>query len=432
MIRLSISIPFALLIAMSAIGLPGGAAGPVAGEAKTDPCFKNLSYGCYLAGSSDMSREHAAAVGKKLGGAISKISKNTLVLHGKRIELFFVDARTEGDAVRIAKKLSELKQDPAFCLRRGKRVIEFVGVDATLARKASFELGFVKKPRRILYRLEAEVVPLVKADYMKLTKVLTLFLRAADGEPDRKTLRDIEKATANFEFGKSLRLREPLLDRKEAGFRFDPKPIAVDGPDRTGTTLFTFEKFPVRHGIPYVAVTAEIVVNDTGLFRTARDDMEPLLSPTAFWPVTDPEIVALAKEITAKKTSTEGKVRAILEWLTPGKNIRYGGGVTGSRWGVTTVLRKKTGRCWDFTDLFVTLARASGIACRQVGGWFYGVGGHVWAEVFLPGKGWQQVDATGGGKLGCGIYHIPYFTTEDGEMPTLIISLPRIEIVETD
>jgi hypothetical protein len=41
------------------------------------------------------------------------------------------------------------------------------------------------------------------------------------------------------------------------------------------------------------------------------------------------------------------------------------------------------------------------------------------------------VDATGGGKLNCGIYHIPYFTSETGEMPILYVSMPRIEIVET-
>jgi hypothetical protein len=52
----------------------------------------------------------------------------------------------------------------------------------------------------------------------------------------------------------------------------------------------------------------------------------------------------------------------------------------------------------------------------------------VWAEYYDEKKGgWQQVDSTGAGQLRCDIYHIPYFTTEDGEMPILYVSLPKIE-----
>ena len=66
---------------------------------------------------------------------------------------------------------------------------------------------------------------------------------------------------------------------------------------------------------------------------------------------------------------------------------------------------------------------------RQVAGWLYGSSGHVWAEFYREGKGWQQVDPTGGGVLRCGIYHLPYFTSEDGEMPIVYLALPRIETV---
>lgn len=56
--------------------------------------------------------------------------------------------------------------------------------------------------------------------------------------------------------------------------------------------------------------------------------------------------------------------------------------------------------------------------------------GHVWAEVLTEDGKWRQVDPTGGGKLECGIYHIPYFTTETGEMPILYLSMPQIEILK--
>ena len=66
-----------------------------------------------------------------------------------------------------------------------------------------------------------------------------------------------------------------------------------------------------------------------------------------------------------------------------------------------------------------------------MGGWLYGVSGHIWAEMLIEGAEWRQVDPTGGGRLGCGIYHIPYFTTETGDMPILYLSMPQIEILET-
>jgi len=184
-------------------------------------------------------------------------------------------------------------------------------------------------------------------------------------------------------------------------------------------------------GVPYVRATMEIWTDDTGYVATTRKADESLLSATEFWPSDDADIIALARKITTGKRTTDDKVQAILEWLAPGKNIRFGGGVTGSRWGVKRVMRQKCGRCWDFSDCFVTLCRASGIPCRQVGGWLYGTSGHIWAEYLDEGKGWKQVDPTGGGKLHCGIYHIPYFTSETGEMPILYLSMPKIEILET-
>jgi len=96
---------------------------------------------------------------------------------------------------------------------------------------------------------------------------------------------------------------------------------------------------------------------------------------------------------------------------------------------VKKVLEQGYGHCWDSADCFVTFCRAVGIPARQIGGWLYGSCGHGWAEVLLEGRGWQQVDPTGGGKIACGIYHIPYFTTENGEMPILYVAMPQIEVL---
>lgn len=81
----------------------------------------------------------------------------------------------------------------------------------------------------------------------------------------------------------------------------------------------------------------------------------------------------------------------------------------------------------ELTVLKGSVAVAAGVPTRQVAGWLYGSSGHVWAEFYREGEGWQQVDPTGGGKLMCGIYHIPYFASEDGEMPIVYVAMPKIE-----
>ena len=63
--------------------------------------------------------------------------------------------------------------------------------------------------------------------------------------------------------------------------------------------------------------------------------------------------------------------------------------------------------------------------------WLCGTDGHIRAEYLDEGKGFRQVDAAAAGKLDCCIYHIPYFTSENVEMPVLYLSIPNIEIVET-
>ena len=170
----------------------------------------------------------------------------------------------------------------------------------------------------------------------------------------------------------------------------------------------------------------EITVDATGLRKTADPPAAVLTAATPFWPAHDAKIKALAQQITRGKTAHGAKAMAILQWLAPGKNIKYAG-QTGSRWAAAKVFDQKFGHGWDFSDCFVTLCRAAGIPSRQVAGWVYGSQGHVWAEFYRAGKGWQQVDPTGGGRLRCGIYHIAYFTTEDGEMPIVYLSMPKIE-----
>ncbi|MCK4275006.1 MAG: hypothetical protein KAX78_00725, partial [Phycisphaerae bacterium] len=405
--------------------LSGGGAEPA------DDCFRNLPPGCYITKSFVLSRGQTVGIARKLGAGIKEVFNTYLNVQGKPIQVNILVAEADADAAKLYTAISGMKAHPAFCLRQGKRVIEYVGNDPSLATKVSYELGFLPKPKQILYRIVAHVATVDKADYMSFNKLFNLFLTTNRAAPTKEALSQIGTLSKRFQFGSSITMRTPALGRATSTHSFSPVPRKSQKAEHGETITYSFDKPPKVLGVPYVAVTLGITTDSTGVTPTTRKSDNALLVSTALWPVDDPDIAALAKRITSQKRTSQAKVQAILEWLTPGKNIKFGGPVSGSRWGVKKVLQQNHGHCWDFSDCFVTLCRASGIPCRQVGGWLYGTSGHIWSEVLVEGKGWQQVDATGGGKLECGIYHIPYFTTETGEMPILYVSMPKVEIVET-
>jgi hypothetical protein len=395
-----------------------------------DECFRNLPFGCFITESIAVTRNQTAAIGQRLGASINKLSNTYLTVHGSPIQVNILDAATEADAAKLYTVISSMKGHPAFCLRIGKRVVEFVGNDPALATKTSYELGFLKKPREIRYRITAQISTIDKSDYMSFNKLSNMFMATDPKNPGKEALSEITRLSKGFQFGTSLTMRSPDLGKSKAVYEFIPAPHTKQ-PAINDVVTYSFRNPPKMMGLPYITAKIRITTDETGFVPTTRKADKPLLSPTEFWPSNDQEIIALASKITKGKRTNEDKVKAILEWLAPGKNIKFGGPVTGSRWGVKKVLKQKFGQCWDFADCFITLSRAFGIPCRQVGGWLYGTSGHIWAEYLDEGKGWKQVDATGAGKLSCGIYHIPYFTSETGEMPILYVSMPTIEIMET-
>jgi len=392
-----------------------------------DKCFEKLPPGWTIRQTFMVPRDQAAAIGKKLGSPIRKLSNTVLAVHGKAIQVNILECRTIRDAEKLHKRISGMKGHPAFCLRRAGKVIEFVGNDVALAIKAGYELGFRPKPTEIRYRIDAQVVPVDKSDYMSFNRLFNLFLAMEKNPRDKKIAGQITELAKKFRFGQQITLRMAGTVEARPAYRFEPSAIKSRQGIHGELMTYTFKNMPEKLSIPYVSIVAEVSTRSDGRTVTARKDTKGLLSATEFWPVDEPAVVSVAKKITKGRQTKEAKVAAILKWLTPGRNIRFGGPFEGSRWGVKRVLKQGFGQCWDFSDCFITLSRASGIPCRQVGGWLYGSSGHIWAEVLSEDKGWQQVDPTGGSVITCGIYHIPYFTSEDGHMPILYVSMPNIK-----
>jgi hypothetical protein len=396
----------------------------------------HLPGGVFLQKKVELQAQDREMIGQKLGGKVQGVTQVFLRVQGRPIQVNVITAADEMGAAAIHASLLKIK--PAlYCSRRGKDVFEYVGreIDDALARKTSYELGLIPKPKRVNYRIEAEVALVDEADYMACNPLFNEFLNA--GPPTNGAATQppgaIQSLAARFKFGRTLLLRQSALttvDGSAARYSFQSATSGTEG--KAGGTRFEFsEPLPARYGVPFVAVSLVMPVGDTGVTKSAEDLSPSLTKETAHWPVNNDKIKALAETITRGKIGNEAKANAIIEWLAPGRNIKYTG-ETGSRWGTLKILEQRFGHCWDFSDCFVTLSRAAGVPARQVAGWLYASSGHVWAEYYRPGVGWQQVDPTGAGVLQCGIYHIAYFTSEDGEMPIVYLSMPKIEITSME
>lgn len=117
--------------------------------------------------------------------------------------------------------------------------------------------------------------------------------------------------------------------------------------------------------------------------------------------VIDDQIRSLAAQITAGKSDVISKARAIYDYVID--HMAYDKATPG--WGNGDTLRACAvgkGNCTDFSALFISLARASGIKARFKMGCQIPptqhegpiAGYHCWAEFWSPEIGWVPVDAS--------------------------------------
>lgn len=127
----------------------------------------------------------------------------------------------------------------------------------------------------------------------------------------------------------------------------------------------------------------------------------------------DPDVVALAGEITADAASDGERVLALLAWLRSDEFTYSTQTVEGSTMETVSdfLLSSRTGYCEQFSGSMAILARALGIPSRVVIGFLPGVENegrfevsvkdmHAWTEVYLDGLGWVAFDPTPTGAPG--------------------------------
>lgn len=397
-------------------------------ELNEQQLFGKLPFGWKVTETIFVPAEQLQGFRSRLGGKITKISNTNLSIQGQFLKVNLLSCQNENEAKKVYQKISTMKS-PEFVILKGSKIVEFVGESEQLAKKCTWELGINKKPKEIRYKISFDATPIKNCDYMSWNKFFNLFLAYNTNPYDENTKNQIKELSQKFKFSKEIDLRMCSGDGR-AVYKFKPG-FSESGQKSDGEiNTYVFDNLLQKEQVPYVSIEAEVTTSTKGFTASKRKAGEELLAATAFWPVEDEEIKALANKITENCQSQQEKVDAILDWLRPNKNIRFYSPIEGSRYGVKKVLSQRYGHCWDFADCFITLARSAGIPCRQVAGWLYGTSGHIWAEVLIEDKGWQQVDATGGNIVKCDIYHIPYLISEDGDISLVYLSMPKIEVLK--
>ncbi|MFE4713660.1 transglutaminase domain-containing protein [Paenibacillus sp. NPDC056722] len=110
-----------------------------------------------------------------------------------------------------------------------------------------------------------------------------------------------------------------------------------------------------------------------------------------------------AKQLTEGKTTVQGKVQAIHDYIVA--NVKYDYSLANS---VTTdyipninnTLTSKKGICYDYASLFAAMSRSVGVPTKLVmGNTSYVAQYHAWNEVLIDGK-WVTIDTTVDAGLG--------------------------------
>jgi transglutaminase-like putative cysteine protease len=355
-----------------------------------------------------------SGIARRLGVALSSLTNQGIAVRGRTAQINVLRCPDEKSASLLHRTMSELLGS-GFVSRKGEVVVEVARCDAMMAKKIRDLLGLSPAGERI-WDVRMKLACADRVDAAKANAIWNLFLEGGDEPPIRALSRD-------GAFGNSIRLWTTPRPWFRAEYAFTPEPL--NKKDSDGLSTFTFRDPPRQRGIPYVEVRAEIGVRNA--YRPAGErPSTDLRVETPRWPAE--KVRKLAERLTAGARSSAEKVDALLMFAF--EEIKYGGPVTGSRYGVEQVLAQKLGRCWDKSDVFVTLCRAAGIPARQIAGWLAPLkSGHVWAEVYLDPEGWLPVDPTTPW-TGTSDDYVPWFSTSDGEMPILYLSMPDLRIKE--
>ena len=401
------------LMAISLLVVPGGLTS--AQTLRFDP--HRLPEGWIFEGETALQSADVGNLEARLGVRLADVRYQFLDARGLKLQANILTAFNDSEAVRLAQVIAG-SRGADFVARKGTTVVEFAKMNLLAAKACRHVMGLGPEPQAT-WRASFRVACVKTLDYMEGNEVYRLCL-AADREPGNEHVAaEIDSLIGDWTFCDFLRLRAsgPGFDAK---YSFTPAPTEVH--EEGATTVYRFKDLSVVHGLPCVTVTATIRVPER---------FEPIDGPCGAnppaprWAIEDAEGRSLVARLVADRATERERLAAIFDYVE--RQIDNRGPVTGSRYGVARVLAQGYGHCWDKSDVLVALCRAAGLRVRQTAGWIPAMNaGHIWAEVYLKGEGWLPVDTTCPW-LGVSTDYVPWFLTDDGEMPIVYVDTPRVQ-----
>ena len=141
--------------------------------------------------------------------------------------------------------------------------------------------------------------------------------------------------------------------------------------------------------------------------------LDDFIQPELHIEAANPQIVALASELSRGKSTVCQQVRAFYDYI--GNELVYT--FNRENWGAQAALGPMGADCTEYASLLVALSRAQGIPARYFEGLLYlkkemdaiARIEHAWPDVYMPGVGWVALDPTlGQSSLSRDVYFAHY------------------------
>lgn len=280
------------------------------------------------------------------------------------------------------------------------------------------------------YRILVKIALLEDVDYSIANALTELFWK--QNRDGKKNNRGRKFLLSRIKVGNEVTFWKGKRDYLQLKVR--PLTSAARSATKNDYIMYYFKNPPQLWGINFAEFEIDIKLKKVDWLGSSKKEVKNtsgkltrrLVKGTDFWPVNSKSINSLLKKLDIDDLEDWEKVIWIHHWIKSNTR-RYPG--PSKRLSVEKTIISKKGNCWEVSDLFVTLCRKYGIPARQLGGWLYKKGkisaGHSWAEVFLRNYGWIPIDALRK-SLSIPDYYIPYFATDDGRLPVVYLSIPRV------
>jgi transglutaminase-like putative cysteine protease len=149
-----------------------------------------------------------------------------------------------------------------------------------------------------------------------------------------------------------------------------------------------------------IEINYRVTVNELTYDLSACEGelLDDFIQPELHIESANPQIVALASELSNGKKTICQQVRAFYDYI--GDELVYT--YNGKNWGAQAALGEMGADCTEYTSLLVALSRSQGIPARYFEGVLFlntkteaiARIEHAWSDVYLPNVGWVSLDPT--------------------------------------